>query len=236
MEIAKYAKGQAIIFESTPIIDRLKPVAVIKEVRDYCVSGEVAITGEEFVTDRRNSFTIYFKEGKPDEVWCHLSATSKDKVEEISLVHPVMKVKELSDKAKKQLEKLKTDLLNSGITGFNRDYDIACGGGEHLNLSFDDAFIVPFMKYGEDGEEAITGFTVQKLPKVKAEFYGYGFVSLSDLKKISKSTEEKITLSDERPPSGAGGSSRDHFWHGVYKQKKIKSADNGSYPGEGLAG
>lgn len=236
MEIAKYMKGQAIIFESTPLIDRIKPVAVIQEVLDYDISGEVKIASEEFVSNRHITFSIYIKDGKPNEVWCDLNVISKDKVEVISIRNPVLKVKELSEKAKKQLEKLKTDLLNSGITGFNRDYDIANGGGEHLNLSFDDAYIVPFMKYGEDGEEEITGFTVQKLPKVKANFYGYGFVSLADLKKISKSTEEEIILSDERPLQYSGSSSRDHFWHGVYKKKKIKSADNGSYPGEGLAG
>jgi hypothetical protein len=236
MEVSNYAKGQAVIFESTPLIDRLKPVAIVKEVSDYAVSGEVEITGEGYTSERRNSFSINIKDGKLTEVWCYLDAISKDKVEEISISHPVLKVKELSEKAKKQLEKLKEDLLNSGITGFNRDYDISHGGGEHLNLAFEDAFIVPFVKYGKDGEDVITGFTVQKLPKVKANFYGYGFVSLEQLKEITKSKDEKITLSDERPPSGAGGSCRDHFWHGVYKKKKVKSADNGSYPGEGLAG
>lgn len=234
MEMTSQIIGQAIVFEQTEMVKLLKPIGFVKEVEPFShVSGEVNITNKNYKSEYRNSFIIYTDPCWKREPKADLNAYSVDKKEQIDTDVPIT-LKELSEDFKKKLAKLEKDILNSGITGFNRDYDIACGGGGHMKLSIDDAIIIPVMKYHGDGTEDLVGFTVRA--KLYRDFYGYGIITLEELKKITASKEEAITLSDEHPKGGAGGYSRDHFWHGVFKKNKVKSGDNGSYDGEGLAG
>jgi hypothetical protein len=180
--------------------------------------------------DLENNDMYYACNGKFDKhyfggtfLWeRHLYSTEKDeKHGGYKIVHFNLALA-LTPVSEDVMAALKADIeymKEHGVTGFFANYTICNGGGSYKDMALEDATIAPAMKDG-----VYIGFKVINLSN-------HNIVTSQDLRKACREGKEakdgKYLAYDEHPRSNDYNSDRDHFYGGLYINKKVKTNESG---------